>query len=950
MRKIYTLILSFCLFNTLLSETQRIGVPFVRNYKPDMYNAADQNWSIVEDSTSMVYFANESGILTFNGSRWQIVGTAGNLSAFKSVAVDKNGTIYAGAYADIGILKRDPVGRIYYSSLSSKIPSAYKKFDYIWNIIPTDEGVYFQSTYLSFFLHPNGTLEPIVHPSQAQRAFSVSNQIYVAFVDAIRLWANNKFNDIPLGRELAKLNPVFFIPIDKNQILIGTESNGLYIYDSNKLVRFNTSIDKEIMSSKLYCGTQTIDENYALGTLHDGLYIINKSGRMVLHMNTENGLQNNNIINLKTDFIGNLWVTMDKGIDYVELNTAFSKIQTKRLNGFVYSVIRYDNRLYVATHHGLLYCDWDKLIKNEDNLEFNVFPGISEINWSLVNIDGTLFLGHDKGAYIIKGNQAQMISSVKGAWTFIKLKSIPNTVLSGTYTCLISYKKQNNTWKQFKVLKGLNESCRILEEDEDGNIWVTSGYYGVYKIKLSDNADSIISMKMYDSTMGFPKSLFYGIFKIGNELIFGTQYGAYTYNKAKDRMEPHPVFYNLLKNNHVRKIVEGPNNTYWYIVNSSTGIFKQMSDGSFNHITIPLQKISDDYVPGFENLHFIDEKNVILGTKHGLLIYNPIENRNYFRSFVSIIDQVLLPSLSSDSLLVANITTMINSHNKPVKLKYKYNNIHFKFSALYYENPSDIKYKYMLEGFDIDWSNWSNKTEKEYTNLPEGTYTFRVKAKNIYDYESREAVFHFTVLPPWYRSKLAYLCYFLIIALFFYLFVRQKNKKFELEKQKIEEENQRAMQLKIAEHEKEKLEEELRNKQKDLAMATMNIAEKNEKLMEIKDQLLEIHDLPDKERRKVDILIRMLENEINDDSYWEQFEQHFNLLNDDFLNKLKNNYPDITHKDLKMCAFLRMNLSNKEIASLLNITLRGVEASRLRLRKKLNLPKDMPLNEFILRY
>jgi DNA-binding CsgD family transcriptional regulator len=158
------------------------------------------------------------------------------------------------------------------------------------------------------------------------------------------------------------------------------------------------------------------------------------------------------------------------------------------------------------------------------------------------------------------------------------------------------------------------------------------------------------------------------------------------------------------------------------------------------------------------------------------------------------------------------------------------------------------------------------------------------------------------------------------------------------------------MQLKIAEHAKEKLEEELKNKHKELAMATMNVAQKNEKLIEIKERLLELENLPDRERRKVENLIRMLDDEINDESYWEQFEQHFNALNDDFLNKLKKEHPDITHKDLKMCAFLRMNLSNKEIASLLNITLRGVEASRLRLRKKLNLPKDMPLNEYILRF
>jgi DNA-binding CsgD family transcriptional regulator len=333
-----------------------------------------------------------------------------------------------------------------------------------------------------------------------------------------------------------------------------------------------------------------------------------------------------------------------------------------------------------------------------------------------------------------------------------------------------------------------------------------------------------------------------------------------------------------------------------------------------------------------------------------LLIYNPVENRNYFRSFATIIERVTIPS-AADSLLISNVTNQsFSGKQSPIIVRNKFNNLTFRFSALYYENPADIQYKYILEGFDEDWSSWTNKNEKEYTNLPAGTYTFRVKAKNIYDYESREAVFRFTVLPPWYKTKLAFAAYLILMVTLFVMFIRYKNQKFEQEKLKIEEENRKAMQLKIAEHAKEKLEEELKNKHKELAMATMNVAQKNEKLIEIKERLLELENLPDRERRKVENLIRMLDDEINDESYWEQFEQHFNALNDDFLNKLKKEHPDITHKDLKMCAFLRMNLSNKEIASLLNITLRGVEASRLRLRKKLNLPKDMPLNEYILRF
>ncbi len=949
MRKIFALL--FFLFTAYFSYSQntRIGVPFVRNYKPEMYHAAEQNWCTVEDSCGLTYFANESGVLCFNGKSWEIVGIAPNLSSFKSLAIDKNGTIYAGCYADFGYLTKDEKGKIYYQSIADKIPNPYRKFDYIWAIVNTDEGLYFQSTYLSFLLKENNKIIPLIHSSPV-KTFSINNTAYVLFYDGLKKIKNNTFVEIPGGKEFTKYNIMFILPYENNDFLVGTESDGLFIFKNEKLIPFITPANQYFKQYKLYCGTYTYDENIVIGTLHAGVYIIDKKGKIVLHLHTDNGIQNNNIISIKSDNIGNLWVLMDKGIDYVELNSAFSKIQTRKMDAFVYSVIVFKNKLYVATHHGLFWYDWNKLTNNEDINEFTLYPNISEINWCLKDIEGTLFLGHDKGAYILENNNSQMISDVKGGWIFRKLSNIPNTIIGGTYTCLTVYKKIGNSWKFIKKLNGINESCRLMEEDKEGNLWITSGYYGVYKVTLSENADSIVSIKFYDSKGGFPNSLFYGIFKIDNEILFGTQYGTYQYNKSQDKMEPHPKYYQLLGNNHIRMIAEGPRNTIWYITGSNTGIYRQMPDGKLNHITIPLQKIANEYVPGFENINFVDDQNVIIGTRHGLLIYNFLDSRNYFKQYNSIIESISVPRFN-DSLIIANVIPSENIvKEKPKELPYKFNNLHFKFSALYYENPNDLKYKYFLEGFDDDWSQWTDRNEKEYTNLPEGSYIFRLKAKNIYDYESKECYYKFIILPPFYRSRLAYLIYVILIVSTIWYLIQQRNKKFEKEKQKIEQENQKNLRLQNAEYEKQKLEEELKSKQKELAVAAMNVAEKNEKLIEIKEHLLTLDNLPDKEKRKIRELITMLDNEINNESYWEQFEMHFNSLNDNFLNKLKQEYPSITHKDLKMCAFIRMNLSNKEIASLLNITLRGVEASRLRLRKKFNLPKDMPLTEFIIHY
>ncbi|HOT15601.1 MAG TPA: triple tyrosine motif-containing protein [Bacteroidales bacterium] len=949
MRTFFIAVLLVLLYNFIVAQPVSIGVPFVKNFKPEMYNAADQNWNIVQDQQGMMYFANNNGILCYNGTNWQIAGIASNLSAIHGLAIDKQGRIFAGGYADIGILKKDKSGNFSWSSLINKIPPQYRKFDYIWNIIPMRRGTVFQSTYMSFY-YVDDSIEVINHPVESIKAFYVEDRLFVLFKDALREISDGKLIDIPLGPSFAPLNVAFMLPFENNTILVGSESDGLYIYDFKKIVPYKTSIDEFLRKNKLYCGITTRNNQIALGTLHAGLVLIDKSGKMIYNLNTDNGLQNNTVLNIKSDNIGNLWVTMDQGIDYIETASPFTRIPSQKLNGYIYSMVNYKGKLFVATHHGLMYKDWKNIEQINDNNEFSTFPGISEINWSLTVIDDKLFLGHDKGTYIINNNSAQMISNVKGGWCHKLLKHHKDVIVGGTYKALVIYKKKNGNWYQFKVLPDLNESCRIIEEDKNGYLWVTSGYYGVYKVALSENADSITSVEFYDSSKGFPKSLFFGINKINNEIVFGTQAGAFSYNEETNRMEPHKVLFQILKDSHVRKLVQTFDNQVWYVVGDNTGILKYMGDGTIDQVTVPFQKIADNHVPGFENMFFANKNHTFFGTKHGIIIYNSGSTRDYYQKFYTVIEKVFIQG-PRDSIICQNlIQKSIDEKVEIPEINYKNNKLHFIFSALFYENPKEITYKYMLEGFDDDWSSWTNKNEKEYTNIPEGTYTFRVKSKNIYGIESEETLMRFVVLAPWYRTKWAIMLYIITIGGAFIFFLKYKNRKFAHEKMLLEQENEKNLRLKTAEHEKEKLEEELKSRQKELASATMNIAQKNEKFLEIKEKLLTIDVQSDKEKRKINSLVKILDDEINDESYWEQFEMHFNLLNDNFLKKLQKEFPNLTHKDLKMCAFLRMNLSNKEIASLLNITLRGVEASRLRLRRKLKLEKDSPLTEFIIHF
>lgn len=136
------------------------------------------------------------------------------------------------------------------------------------------------------------------------------------------------------------------------------------------------------------------------------------------------------------------------------------------------------------------------------------------------------------------------------------------------------------------------------------------------------------------------------------------------------------------------------------------------------------------------------------------------------------------------------------------------------------------------------------------------------------------------------------------------------------------------------------------NKNRELSNAAFNLIRKNETLQGLKEELAE----NPKDHRALDKIIRQIDAHLDSDHDWQVFEEAFNRAHDDFFKRLMHDFPELKPGDLRLAAYLKMNLSSKEIAPLLNISIRGVENKRYRLRKKLELPEDANLAEFIIAY
>ncbi|HSK14240.1 MAG TPA: triple tyrosine motif-containing protein, partial [Phnomibacter sp.] len=293
---------------------------------------------------------------------------------------------------------------------------------------------------------------------------------------------------------------------------------------------------------------------------------------------------------------------------------------------------------------------------------------------------------------------------------------------------------------------------------------------------------------------------------------------------------------------------------------------------------------------------------------------------------------------------------------KKPQLPYRYNSLHIEYSAPAYGFQGNMDYSYILEGYDKEWSKWSPKPEKDYTNLPNGSYVFKVKCRSNLGVESDITSFGFSIAPPWYRSWPALSFYFILAAFGIYLLYYYHKKKLARQKEKYEEKQEQLRvlhQLEMEKNEKEiirlqneKLASEISNKSRELADSNMHLVERSDALVKVKETIQRLYKY-DSTNTDLKRALHLLNDIERNDSEWDRFAASFDEVNNNFLSDLKAKFPALTNHDLKLCAYLQLNLSSKEIAQLLNISIRGVEIGRYRLRKKLGIPTEVAINEFL---
>lgn len=931
----------------------KAAVPFVDNYTEKDFKVSCNNQDIIQDKRGILYFANDYGILEFDGYHWDIIQIASNRSNIQSLAIDENNRIYVGAHGDFGYLQYTTSNGLNFKSLLAKIPKEYQTFGDVSNTFCIDNEVLFQSKD-AIFVYKNDSIQVISLKSEIDGAFKVLDKIIIQTNGELCQKTSTGLQNISSNKIPENDIIQFVLPYKKNTLLVATRQNGLFTLTNGTFIPFKTSPTIDFASEKILSGKLAKNNEITIGTATNGIYFMDQNGTINCHLNKVNGLQNNFIKKLFFDKDNNLWSANKIGIDMIETASPFSRLMTEdEESQGIYDATIFNNKLYVATHNGVMVAD----TKSFDNVisktpKFTKIKSLTDINWNLSIINGTLLIAHEKGFTAIRNDQVLETIKTNGAWKTEPIPGHPNLYLAGTYNGFIILKQTNGKFELYKSVDGFTETCRVFTFDENGYIWMAHGYKGIYKLKLKPNLDQYSSIDFYDTTKGLPLNYYNSVFNLKGQIHFSTQLGLYRYDSSKDTIvKENKLLTQTSATNQYKVIQEDAQGNIWFVSDETSGIIRWHSDGSQSFEKNPLLKLNNFFIPGFEFFTFLDNGSALIGTKDGLVYYNCSKKNGNIEPFNILLREVKSIGTDKTTVFTDWYTSLYDTlKNKKYDLPYSQNDLQFSYSSTCYENINNISYQYYLEGFDKDWSDWSKDHYKQYTNLPEGKYIFRVRARNTYNIISDEGVFRFSIKPPWYRTVAAYFFDLICIITLLWLMNRTRTRKLQLEKTRFMKEQMQERYIERAAFKEEKLNDELLTKNQELSGLAMKVIYKNEKLSELKEKVTSISEIaPESIARKLDSILGFIDSELNDDN-WDDFAVRFDSAHNNFIARLKTEYPDLTHGDLKTCAYLRMNLSTKEIARLLNMTVRGVETARLRIRKRMGLDATQNLNDFIITY
>lgn len=910
------------------------AMPRVEHISPTEYRAANKNWAAAQDDHGFTYFGNDMGLLEFDGLQWTLHRLP-RASVVRSVAALSHETLFTGSFEEFGRWDRDESGALRYTSL---IPTEYalrpRNSDF-WKIHITDEGVLFQS-FDELYLYDYQTVRKLDTGMNILFLLHAENEMWAQKMGGpIYRFTDGRFTQIPHSELFSNTTVRMLLTLpDAGHFLIGTGTNGLWVYDGTRFREWNSELSALMKRYELNCGIRTSRGTYMLGTILNGIYEVDVNGRILRHLSTDNLLINNTVMSLFEDDSHNVWSMSDRGLAYLSYKDGIDYHTDPRWPfGSVYDAVMWQDKLFIGTNQGVFYASADLHSGSDLRSDFRRVAGIQGQVWSFSVLDGRLLCCHNSGVLEINRDFSVRKISDMGGYQLNRTR-----VYGRDLTFFASYFRLRTldlTTGAMSEIGDLPESFYHVEVDHMQNVWLEHPTKGVYRCRLSEDLRKMNGIKLYggDSDDGLPYKM--QVFRVGGRVALMGGDRFFTYNDIQDHIEPDSVLNTCFAGVHgLRRVVAMGHDRFWVI--ASAGAYQLQYDGytASRHACRGIP--AGNMVYGYEHVAMLNDTTSLFCCDNGFIVHRRHSADSY---------RPAVPTIESVGAGADAASCSYFASDKTARIPYQDNSVVFRF-AVRRAFAEQLAFKYRLQGVDAAWNKHNTTGEALYARLPKGHYTFEVAAEDRFGNSSEPMLMNIEILAPWYTSAWAYAGYTLLSMLLLYstwvviMYRYRRNYLRRLRHREI-------IALRTANKE---LNQELEIRDAEIFSQSSMLIAKNEQITKIRDMVDDFH-------RKQDSKIltplyykinTFIENNLDTDNDWRLFLIKFEHKHTGFFRILKDRYPELTSNDLRLCACLKLHLDSKEIASLMNLTVRAVENSRYRLRKKLGLQSSQNLNDFLM--
>jgi ligand-binding sensor domain-containing protein len=710
MWKLLVAILSCLTATASVLAQSTIGLPAIRNYQNTDYHASIENWDIGQDKRGVLYFANNDGLLTFDGTYWKVYPLP-NKAAIKSLAIDTAGRIYVGGHDEVGYFYPDRDGILIYHSLKDKLPRIAQQFADVWNIVLWGNAVYFR-TVESMFELKGGNMQTFDAPGGWQLMTRVDSEL-LAEDKTKGLFAFRAGQWREICPAAAAFHVTGILPYKKDSLLVTTLKNGLYLLTPSGLVRKPTAADLLLTNDLINSARKIGADRYALGTATGGVLILDGDGRVIQRFSSEEGLQNNNILSVLPDEDSNLWLGLDNGISFIHYNTSVKLIRPVKDNQLISNAVKiYNQHLYIGTSNGLYTIPLDASIPDISALKGN-FSEVANTKgqvWSLEEINHELLMGHQDGGFVIRDNRAMPVLTQQGVWGF---KSVGWNwsragngggvgqdllgIIAGSYTGLRwVFENKKGEFSEGGRMNDLYESLPAIAV-QGATVWASHPYRGVFSNPIPMEGN--FGHWPYDKKKGLPSDMNNYVAIIHNKVVAATEKGIYEYDPASDLFRPAAFFSGIFHDSSVEYLTEDKEGNIWFVSNQRVGLIDFSKGGRDEHYSvIYFPELTGQTVQGSAYIYPYNRENVFIGSNNGVFHLNLSQ---YIRSAnkISVLLGTVKAIAEKDSLIFGGFADCgetdvrggsATTGETAVRLPNHWNSFHFEYSSPSYALQNDV--------------------------------------------------------------------------------------------------------------------------------------------------------------------------------------------------------------------------------------------------------------------